>query len=101
MQPPALADLIESGRAPAILDVRSPAEFAEGHLCGAVNIPFWRFLVSLPRVPAAPDDVLVVYCGHGPRARMAMAALRRRGYRRTAELEGHMAAWRAAGLPLE
>ena len=100
IRPGVLAGLIDAGRAPTLLDVRSRAEYDEGHLAGAVNVPFWRFFVSWPRVPAARDAPLVVYCGHGPRARMAMTVLRRRGYRHAAELEGHMAGWRAAGLPV-
>lgn len=99
MRPAELRARIDAGTAPAVLDVRSRAEFDDGHVPGAANVPFWRLLISWPRVPGARDEPLVVYCGHGPRAAMAMAALRRRGYRRVEALDGHMAAWRAAGLP--
>lgn len=92
-----LGTALAGGTPPALLDVRSRAEFAESHVEGAVNVPFWRFFVSWPRVPVGRDDRLVVYCGEGPRARLAMAVLRRRGYRRVEELEGHMAAWRTRG----
>ena len=45
-----------------------------------------------------PDETLVVYCGHGPRAWIAARALRRRGFADVRYLKGHMAAWRRAGL---
>lgn len=94
-----LAAAIAAGSPPAILDVRSAAEFADGHIPGAINVPYWRFFAGRPQVPADAGQRLLVYCGHGPRARMAMAVLRRRGYRRVEELDGHWSGWRHAGLP--
>lgn len=89
---------IESGTAPAILDVRSRAEFRRGHVPGAVHVPFWTLRWHLHRVPASRADSLVVYCGHGPRAWLAGGLLRRRGYSRVSYLSGHFSGWRAAGL---
>jgi rhodanese-related sulfurtransferase len=89
---------IARGDAPAVLDVRSPAEFAAGHVPGAVNMPFTSVLVGSDGVRSPKSETLVVYCGHGPRAWLAAAALRRRGYTRVTYLRGHMAAWRRAGL---
>ena len=89
---------ISAGTAPAILDVRSPAEFTDGHVPGARNIPFWKLLGRAPGTLPSVDDPLVVYCGHGPRAWLAGAALRQRGFRRVEYLEGHMSEWRRAGL---
>jgi rhodanese-related sulfurtransferase len=88
---------ILAGTAPTILDVRSSGEFTRGHVPGALHIPFWK-LLSRASVPTSLDDPLVVYCEHGPRARLAGAALRRRGFKRVFYLEGHMAQWRRAGL---
>ena len=99
MAPEALLSAVERHAAPVILDVRSRAEFAGGHVPGAVHAPFWRLWLGARDVPAGPDDPIVVYCGHGPRARIAAAALRRQGFRRIACLAGHMAGWRKAGLP--
>jgi rhodanese-related sulfurtransferase len=93
-----LLALISAGTAPAILDVRSDAEFTRGHVPGALHIPFWKLLNRPPRIPVPLDDRLVVYCGHGPRAWIAGAALRRRGFSRVEYLEGHMSQWRRAGF---
>ena len=89
---------IDTGTAPDVLDVRSAREFAEGHVPGAVNVPFWA-VVAGSAVPSSPDRELVVYCGHGPRAYLAGAALKRRGYKRVTYLTGHITRWRKEGLP--
>jgi hydroxyacylglutathione hydrolase len=94
-----LHEALRAGSGPAILDVRSAGEFAAGHIEGADNLPFWRLLLSRPLMSAGADEPVVVSCGHGPRARVALAALRRRGYRRAEALDGHMAGWRRAGRP--
>ena len=96
----ALLDRIDRGDSPAVLDVRSAGEFAAGHVPGAVNLPFTSVLTGL-NPPEKRSRPIVVYCGHGPRAWLAGAALRWRGYREISYLEGHMAAWRQAGLPEE
>jgi rhodanese-related sulfurtransferase len=106
MTPQDLQQRIEAGTAPAILDVRSRLEYASGHVPGAVFIPFWALsFVGAPfltwRVPAAREEPLVVYCGHGPRAWMAGAALRKRGFRDIQYLDGHWARWKRDGRPVE
>jgi rhodanese-related sulfurtransferase len=101
ISPAALLDRISRSEAPAVIDVRSPAEFAGGHVPGAVNVPFTSVLAGSDGVRAPTSQTLVVYCGHGPRAWLAGAALRWRGYQRVTYLRGHMAAWRRAGLPEE
>jgi rhodanese-related sulfurtransferase len=99
--------LIDARRAPAILDVRTPEEYAAGHVPGAVNVPFQdvgrrfverRLIADTARPPMEP---IVIYCGHGPRAWLAGAALRRRGFTYFEYLKGHMAAWRREGFPEE
>ena len=61
-----------------LLDVRSPEEFAAGHLMGAVNLPMgspegvWRELDK--------DDPIIVYCGHGSNSLMAARMLDQMGY---------------------
>lgn len=83
------------------LDVRSAREFRAGHVPGALHVPFWRLLLPGGARDVPRDTPLVVYCGHGPRAWMAVAALKARGYASLALLAGHMQAWRRAGKPLD
>jgi phage shock protein E len=96
-----LFERIDRGVTLRILDVRSEGEFRAGHVPGAVNIPFTTLPFRMHDVPGTPRDDLILYCGHGPRAYIAAAALRHGGRKRIAYLSGHWAAWQAAGLPVE
>jgi rhodanese-related sulfurtransferase len=96
-----LMALIAKRAAPMILDVRSREEFVRGHVPGAVHVSFWRLLVGSPPTSVPGGEPLVIYCGHGPRARVAKAGLWTRGFRNVMYLAGHMSGWRRAGLPQE
>ena len=93
-----LLSRIDSGTAPVVVDVRTRREFAQGHVPGAINHPLHSLLLSATDLPISRDQPVVVYCGHGPRARMAAAMMRRAGFRRIEFLDGHMAGWRQAGF---
>jgi rhodanese-related sulfurtransferase len=96
-----LLERIDRGETLRILDVRSEAEFAAGHVPGAVNIPFTRLPSRMVDFAGTVEDELILYCGHGPRAYIAAAALRGKGWKRIVYLSGHWAAWQAAGLRVE
>lgn len=100
IEPADLAARIARGERLQILDVRSEAEFAAGHVPGAVNVPFNHVALRLAQVPADLDEPLYVYCGHGPRAYIAASALRHGGRSRLIYVHGHFAAWLRAGLPV-
>jgi phage shock protein E len=85
--------------APYILDVRTPEEFADGHVPHAVNIPLQGLGTRLAEVPKDRD--VVVYCHSGARATRGAALLRESGYTRVSEMTGSLMAWEAAKLPLE
>lgn len=101
IEPIDLARRIEEGRAPVVIDARSGFEFAAGHVPGAVHVPFWSAPWRGRDVPAGGEDEVVVYCGHGPRAMMAAAALRRQGFSRVRLLRGHWAGWREERLKVK
>lgn len=96
-----LAAAVSAGTAPQILDVRSAVEYRRGHIPGAVHLPFWLLPFRAATLSLARDEPVVVYCGHGPRAQMARAALQHHGFRRVILLRGHMRAWHQRNLPLE
>jgi hydroxyacylglutathione hydrolase len=85
------------GRRP-VLDVRQAAEYAAGHLPGAVH-------VELGALPARAQDApagAVVMCGHGERAMTAASLLQRAGHQGLAVLAGGPRDWAAAtGQPLQ
>ena len=92
-----LLQQMASGTAPVIVDVRSEREFRDGHVPGAVNVPFWHVSSNLAAIHSAKDHDLVVYCGHGPRAMIAGRALRKHGFTRVVYLKGHFSKWRSEG----
>ncbi|MFE1409218.1 rhodanese-like domain-containing protein [Streptomyces sp. NPDC058746] len=83
-----------------VLDVRTPGEYAAGHLPGALNIPLDRIARALPAIRHAADrgDVLVV-CASGARSDSARRTLAEHGID-TASLAGGTGAWAAAGHEL-
>jgi len=101
MQPRELADKIAAGHPPAVIDVRTGFEFRSGHIPGAINAPIWKIMLRLAALPADRQSELVVLCELGPRAVMARSLLGLFGYRNTLLLDGHMAAWRRSGIPME
>ncbi|MGW7055092.1 rhodanese-like domain-containing protein [Streptomyces sp. NPDC054887] len=83
-----------------IIDVRTPGEYAGGHLPGALNIPLDQIRRALPDIRHATDrgDVLVV-CASGARSENACKTLAENGIT-AATLSGGTGAWAADGHEL-
>lgn len=62
-----------------LLDVRSPGEYAEGHIPDSVNLPLNR----LPTISSSKSTPLFIYCYSGSRSRRACAWLSKNGYSTT------------------
>lgn len=86
--------------APALLDVRTPEEFAAGHLPGAKNIPHDQIQSRINELKSFQQAEIVVYCRSGRRAGLAIDTLLGAGFGRLAHLEGDYQGWTAAGLPV-
>lgn len=74
-----------------LVDVRTPGEFAAGHIPGAINIP----LHELPRRLAdlgAEHGTIILYCASGARSGQAKRILHAKGYSNAKNL-GPMSAW--------
>lgn len=83
-----------------VLDVRPEAEYAAGHIAGAVSVPLTEISRRLRAIPN--DRTVVAYC-RGPYcvyADEAVRTLRRRGYQ-AARLDDGFPEWHRAGLPIE
>jgi rhodanese-related sulfurtransferase len=95
--PAELARQVEQGDPLTIIDVRSPGEYAAGHVPGAINIP-------MEQVEARTNDLrpglpVVVVCQSGRRAGIACTLLQNQ--RPDARvLDGGTAAWQAGGFPV-
>ncbi|MGW1809735.1 rhodanese-like domain-containing protein [Streptomyces sp. NPDC002078] len=83
-----------------VIDVRTPGEYASGHLPGALNIPLDRIRGALPEIrhAAGRGDVLMV-CASGARSQRACGLLAEEGIA-TATLTGGTSAWAADGHDL-
>ena len=84
-----------------ILDVRTPEEYAAGHIPGAINIPYTHLPSRISEVADAADKDIVVYCAIGVRAERGAERLRENGFTKLLHLDGDMKAWEAQKRPLE
>lgn len=84
-----------------VLDVRTPGEFSEGHISGAVNIDFYEpsFGTDLDRLDK--DVPYALYCRTGNRSGQALDMMRDLGFTDVRELSGGIVAWLEAGQPIE
>ncbi len=62
-----------------LVDVRTPQEFATGHMDGAINVPV-QTINDLTRIATDTNQPIVLYCRSGARASSAMSTLRSLGY---------------------
>lgn len=84
-----------------VLDVRTPAEYAAGHVPGAVNVPHDQIEARLDELAALREKDVVVYCHSGRRAALAVETLTRHGFTRLEHLSGDMQGWSAEHRPVE
>ena len=66
--------------APVWIDVRTPAEYAQGHLPGAINIPLNEIEARIGSVAADKNTPLMLYCRSGNRSGQAQKILQNKGY---------------------
>lgn len=82
------------------LDVRTPAEFEDAHIDGAVLHPVTELKASEVQVALQGKSFCVVICGSGGRATKAAEQLAAANITGLRVLEGGMKAWRSLGLPV-
>ena len=123
-QPAAVAELLETARQQVtridmaafskisaspgralIIDVREPAEYATGHIPGAINIPrgviefhIWPF-IGTPGQPNLAAE-LYLYCTWGSRSLLAAHSLQQLGLSHVTAVDMRLPDWLAAGYPL-
>ena len=91
-----LAEQLASGKAPLVLDVRTAAEWDEGHIDGSRNVPLQRLPERLAEVPA--DRRVVVHCATDYRSTIAASLLEQAGRTQVETLVGGLGAWQASRL---
>ena len=80
-----LKDMAAKGA--VLIDVRSPQEYNEGHLPGAINIPEYEIRRVKNEMPKLNQQI-VVYCQYGGRSRDAYNMLKKMGYTNVYSLKG-------------
>ena len=80
--------MMESETDFVILDVRTPQEFAQGHIPNAVNLPLDDIGDNPPAELPDPDQLIMVYCRSGNRSKTASEALASMGYTNVVEFGG-------------
>jgi rhodanese-related sulfurtransferase len=96
-----LARLARNDSDLVVLDVRTPAEFAAGHVPGARNLSHDQLAGRLDELAAVRDKQVVLYCRSGRRTLLAEDTLRQAGFTRLLHLEGDYLAWEAEHRPIE
>ncbi|HEV3182276.1 MAG TPA: molybdopterin-synthase adenylyltransferase MoeB [Steroidobacteraceae bacterium] len=87
----ALHELLQRGEAPLLVDVREDAEWAAGHLPGALHIPLAELPQRLSELASQADPVFI--CRSGGRSMAACQMALRANIRSPANLEGGLLAW--------
>lgn len=83
-----------------ILDVRTPEEFAEGHLDGAIMLDFYEADFATRLAELDPEVPYLLYCRSGNRSGQTTAIMNDLGFTDVADVDGGIVAWSGAGLEL-
>ncbi|MUT68651.1 rhodanese-like domain-containing protein [Paenibacillus sp. NEAU-GSW1] len=75
-----------------LIDVREPAEWKQGYIAGAKNIPLSQINQRINEIAA--DKAVYLYCRSGMRSKQAARILQKRGYKELSHLQGGIMAWK-------
>ena len=71
-----------------IIDVRSPQEFAAGHVEGAINIEHGNIAQEIAKAGVGKDDTVLLYCQSGRRSSIALDTLKGLGFSKAENVGG-------------
>jgi rhodanese-related sulfurtransferase len=83
-----------------VLDVRTPREFAAGHIAGATNLNYLGGDFSDRLAQLDPSKTYLLHCAVGGRSTNALPKMARLGFTNLIHLDGGFKAWQAAGNPV-
>lgn len=86
-----------------VLDVRTPEEYAQGHLPEKTprNLDFYAADFREQLAQLDREKTYLVYCRTGNRSGETMKLMKELGFRRVYDLKGGIVAWQSAGLPIK
>ncbi len=83
-----------------ILDVRTPEEYASGHIENAVNMDYYSNIFRDELNKLDKNRTYLIYCGSGTRSGRALEMMKELGFREVYNVVGGIARWKAEGLPV-
>ncbi len=86
---------------PLIIDVRSPSEFALGHVRGSINLPLDRFAQDIEQVVPDKLATVILCCASGGRSGMACNFMQQMGYQQVSNGGSAGAVSVQCGLPID
>jgi rhodanese-related sulfurtransferase len=98
--PEEAAKLIAEKKA-TVLDIRTPEEFAEGHIAGAVNIDFTGDGFAQKIAALDKSKTYIVHCQGGGRSGRSMPVFDEAKFQNILHLQSGFKGWQAAGKPVE
>jgi len=98
---PTQATLLINREDAQVIDVRGSDEYVSGHLPDSRNIPLEQLEERAGDLEKFKDTPLILVCQTGSRSAGACKQLEKLGFAKVNNLEGGIAGWRSAGLPLK
>jgi len=95
---PATATLIVNQQHGVFVDIRPSEEYSQGHIAQARNLPLDQIEARAQTLPK--NKPLIVVCADGRQSGRAVAQLQAKGFEHVVALQGGLAAWQEAGLPV-
>ncbi len=89
---------LDRGSLKRLIDVRTPAEWGQGHIQGAAHVPLTEIMDN--RFDVSRQEEMVVNCGTGYRSNIVASYLQQKGYGQVYSLAGGLFAWSHAGYDL-
>ena len=100
VSPTAFSKIIDTDPSIVRLDVRTPAEYAEGHIAGSLNVDVTSpDFVQRVQQQVPKGKTIALYCRSGRRSKMAAAQLLKQGYK-IIDLESGILGWMSQQLPV-
>jgi rhodanese-related sulfurtransferase len=91
---------LDAGEKIILIDTREDAEWARGHIPGAVHLGKGIIERDIEKTVPNKDAAVVLYCGGGFRSALAADNLQKMGYRNVISMDGGWRGWTEAGFPV-
>jgi rhodanese-related sulfurtransferase len=93
-------DKLRTDKKNVVLDVRTPEEYADGHIPGSINIDFNSEDFDKQVAKLDKDKTYLVHCAAGGRSARSCSKMSKMNFEHLYNLEGGMGAWEKAGKPV-